>query len=200
MAPLTREPADGTIGRRPGERRRRAGDLASGYEKGSGGIFPSRREWPDVIEPLLPVLLDASGAQAGETVLVDGVLPGQEFFDGEGVATAGFLKRKQAAADGSNDLGLAPDDPALRARCRQIGDRQRAAVRPDNVFCPWSEGLRHGSTHALDFGNAREMYRPRLKICLNGTLQLDHCRRNAAARPAEPCLKSLELVDSRAFG
>ena len=93
-----------------------------------------------------------------------------------------------------------PDDPALRARCRQIGDRQRAAVRPDNVFCPWSKGLRHGSTHALDFGNAREMYRPRLKICLNGTLQLDHCRRNAAARPAARCLKSLELVDSRAFG
>ena len=123
-----------------------------------------------------------------------------EFFDGEGVATAGFLKRKQAAADGSNDLGLAPDDPALRARCRQIGDRQRAAVRPDNVFCPWSEGLRHGSTHALDFGNAREMYRPRLKICLNGTLQLDHCRRNAAARPAARCRKSLELVDLRAFG
>jgi hypothetical protein len=44
------------------------------------------------------------------------------------------------------------------------------------------------------------MYRPRLKICLNGTLQLDHCRRNAAARPAARCLKSLELVDSRAFG
>src|SRR6478672_9770342 len=151
-------------------------------------------------ERLLPILLDAGGAQAGETMLVDGVLPGEEFFDREGIATAGFLERKQAAAHGSNDLGLAPDDPALGARCRQVGDRQRAAVRPDNVFCPWSKGLRHGSTHALDFGNAREMYRPRLKICLNGTLQLDHCRRNAAARLAARCLKRLELVDSRAFG
>ena len=200
MAPSGENQRDGTIGAKAAGRTAAAPEIGC-CEKDSGGNFPSRRGWPDVlIEPLLPVLLDASGAQAGETVLVDGVLPGQEFFDGEGVATAGFLKRKQAAADGSNDLGLAPDDPALRAWCRQIGDRQRAAVRPDNVFCPWSKGLRHGSTHALDFGNAREMYRPRLKICLNGTLQLDHCRRNAAARPAARCRKSLELVDSCAFG
>src|SRR6185436_10274368 len=37
---------------------------------------------------LLPVLLDAGGAQAGEAVLVDGELPGQEFVDGQRVAAA----------------------------------------------------------------------------------------------------------------
>ena len=45
---------------------------------------------------LLAVLLDARGAQAGEAVLVDRILPGQEFFDGKRVAGAGFLERKQA--------------------------------------------------------------------------------------------------------
>src|SRR4051794_23129033 len=152
MAPSGENQRDGTIGAKAAGRtataRRRS--IVRVVRRVVGEFFRPRRGWPDVlIEPLLPVLLDASGAQAGETVLVDGVLPGQEFFDGEGVATAGFLKRKQAAADGSNDLGLAPDDPALRARCRQIGDRQRAAVRPDNVFCPWSKGFRHDQlTHS----------------------------------------------------
>src|SRR3977135_269884 len=130
-------------------------------------------------------------------MLVDRVLPGEEFFDGEGVAAAGFLEGKQAAAHGSNDLGLAPDDPALRARCRQIGDRQRAAVRPDNVFCPWSKGFRHGSTHALDFGNAGGMYRPRLKIYLNGTLQWTITAELPPSGRAVRCRKGFELVDCR---
>src|SRR5215468_4666976 len=59
---------------------------------------------------LLPVLLDARGAQAGKAVLVDRILPGQEFLDRQRVAAASFLERKQAAAHGSNDLGLASDD------------------------------------------------------------------------------------------
>jgi len=49
----------------------------------------------------------------------------------------------EPAAHGSNDLGLAPDDPALGARCRQIGDGQRAAVRPDDILGPRSKGLCH---------------------------------------------------------
>ena len=140
-------PPDGNLddGTMPRERpaQRRAGDLSVRVVRlAARGFSGPARVAGVIVQRLLPVLLDAGGTQAGETMLVDGVLPGEEFFDGEGVATAGFLERKQAAADGSNDLGLAPDDPALRARCRQIGDRQRAAVRPDNVFCPWSKGLR----------------------------------------------------------
>src|SRR5215468_10324578 len=92
---------------------------------------------------LLAVLLDARGPQAGEPVLVDRILPGQELLDRQRVAAAGLLKRKQAATHGSHNLGLAPDDPALGAWRRQVGDRQRAAVRPDDVFGPRSKGLHH---------------------------------------------------------
>ena len=42
---------------------------------------------------LLSVLLDAGGAQASETMLVDRCLPGEEFLDREGIAVAGFVER-----------------------------------------------------------------------------------------------------------
>ena len=45
-----------------------------------------------VLSGLLPILLDARGAQAGETVAVDGILPGQELFDGQRIAAAGFFQ------------------------------------------------------------------------------------------------------------
>src|ERR1700694_2932066 len=101
---------------------------------------------------LLPVLLDARRAQAGKAMLVDGILPGEEFLDGERIAAAGFLKRKKSAPYRSHHLGLAPNDPALGAWCRQISDRQRAAVRSDHVFRPWSKGLSHLDqlTHSTD--------------------------------------------------
>ena len=60
---------------------------------------------------LLPILLDAGGAQSGEARLVDGELPGQEFVDRQGVAAACLLEGKQAAADCGNDFGLTADDP-----------------------------------------------------------------------------------------
>lgn len=62
-------------------------------------------------EGLLAILLDAGGAQAGEAVLIDGKLPGQELVHGQGIAAAGFLKGKKTAADGGDDLGLAADHP-----------------------------------------------------------------------------------------
>src|SRR5258707_15190825 len=60
---------------RVGNRRqnRNAGLLAGACQKMGGGR-------------LLPVLLDARGAQAGEAVLVDRVLPGEEFFDRQRIA------------------------------------------------------------------------------------------------------------------
>ena len=60
----------------------------------------------------------------GEPVLVDGILPGQEFLDRERIAAAGLLQRKQAAAHGRDDFRLAADDPALGSRRGQIRDRQ----------------------------------------------------------------------------
>src|SRR6266540_4288300 len=97
--------------------------------------------WERGARGLLPVLLDARRAQAGEAVLVDRVLPGEEFLDRQSITAASFLEGEQPAAHGGDHLGLAPDDPALRARCRQIRNRQRAAVRPDHVLSPRSKGL-----------------------------------------------------------
>src|SRR5215211_3284890 len=81
---------------------------------------------------LLPVMLDAGRAQAGEAVLVDRLLPAQELLGRERVALAGLLEAEQAAADGRHHLGLAPDDPSARIRRRKVGDRQRTSVRPDH--------------------------------------------------------------------
>src|SRR5690348_15974052 len=74
---------------------------------GHGG----RRVLTGLNEVLQPILLDARGAQPGEAVLIDRVLPGEEFFDRQGVARAGLFKRQQATAHSRNDFGLAPDDP-----------------------------------------------------------------------------------------
>src|SRR5580658_3126432 len=63
---------------------------------------------------LLPVLLNARRAQAGQAMLVDRVLPGQKFLDGQRVAIARLFERKQAAADRRHDFRLAADDPAFR--------------------------------------------------------------------------------------
>jgi hypothetical protein len=72
---------------------------------------------------LLAVLLDARGAQAGQAMLVDGELPGQEFVDGQRVTAAGFLKGEQAAANRSNNLGLTADNPPFGSGRGQIRNR-----------------------------------------------------------------------------
>src|SRR5437660_7955112 len=77
----------------------------------------------DDIKRLLPILLDAGGAEAGEAVLVDGELPGQEFVDRQRIATAGFFQRQQPAAHGGEDVRLAADHPPLGAGCGQVRDR-----------------------------------------------------------------------------
>src|SRR4051794_1325591 len=116
---------------------------------------------PAMTSGLLPILLDACGAQASEAVLVDGELPGQEFVDGQRVAAAGFLQRQQTAADGGNDFRLAPDHPAFGAGCRQIRDRQWTAVRPDDVFYPRAMGFCHGVLTNSQPLNSREEGTPR---------------------------------------
>src|SRR3974390_3109157 len=89
---------------------------------------------------LLAILLDARRAQPREPVLIDRILPGQEFFDRERVACARFFQRQQAPANGRNDLRLAPDDPAFWGRRRQVRDRQRTAIWPDHIFDPRAVG------------------------------------------------------------
>src|SRR5690349_4766681 len=69
---------------------------------------------------LRAILLDARGAQTGQAMLIDRILPGKKFFDGQGIATAGFFQGKQSAAHSSNYFRLAANDPALGPRCGQI--------------------------------------------------------------------------------
>ena len=97
-----------------------------------------------VQESLLPILLDPGGPQAGQTMLIDGKLPGQEFVDGQRVTAAGLLKGEQAAADGSNNLSLTANDPPFGTGRGQVRDCKRAAVRPDDVFYPRAMGFCHG--------------------------------------------------------
>src|SRR5262249_18849364 len=117
---------------------------------------------------LLPILLDARGAQAGEPMLVDGELPGEEFLDRQRIAAAGLFERQQAAADRGHDLGLAPDDPALGSRGGQIRNGQRAAVGPDDVFDPRAMGLGHWKYSRKTMNATCALHGLRLKICLNG--------------------------------
>ena len=60
---------------------------------------------------LLPVLLDAGGAQSGKAMLIDRKLPRKEFIDRQRVAAASLLEGEQAAAHCGNDFGLAADNP-----------------------------------------------------------------------------------------
>src|ERR1700684_2823435 len=81
----------------------------------AGAFVPmqwQRRLW----KRLLPILLDSGGAQSSKAVLIDRELPGKEFIDGQRIATAGFLKGEQAAANCGNDFGLTANDPPLGTR------------------------------------------------------------------------------------
>jgi len=104
-------------------------------------IFVKSHRFPD---RLLAILLDAGGAKTRQTVLVDGKLPGEEFVDRQGVTAAGLLEGEKSATDSGDDFGLAADNPAFGAGRGQICNRQRTAVRPDDVFYPRAMGFCHG--------------------------------------------------------
>src|SRR5438034_4514238 len=44
------------------------------------------------------ILSDTRAAQTGKPVSLDGILPGQEFLDGEAISAACFFERQQAPA------------------------------------------------------------------------------------------------------
>lgn len=114
---------------------------------------------------LLAILLDAGGAKTRQTVLVDGKLPGEEFVDRQGITAAGLLEGEKSTTDSGDDFGLAADDPAFGAGCRQIRDCQRTAVRPDDVFYPRAMGFCHGVLTNSQPLNSRRNPNPRgLKI------------------------------------
>ena len=87
---------------------------------------------------LVAVLLDARGAQAGKAVVVDGGLPGQEFFDRQRITFTGFFEAEKATTHGGDDFGLPANHPAPRVGRRQIGDRQGAAIGTDDCEVTFS--------------------------------------------------------------
>jgi hypothetical protein len=92
---------------------------------------------------LLPVLLDARGAQARQTMLVDGELPAQKLLSGQGVTLTRFFEAQETAANGGDNLGLAADNPATGAGRGKVGNRQGTAIRPNDILDPWAVGFGH---------------------------------------------------------
>jgi hypothetical protein len=90
------------------------------------------------------ISLDARCAQTTKTIMVDRLLPRAEFVDGQRVPAARLLERKQATANRGNYLGFPMRHPAFCSLWRQIGDRQRRTVRPDDVVASWAMRLSHG--------------------------------------------------------
>src|SRR3979411_2494935 len=103
---------------------------------------------------LLPVLLNPCGAQAGEPMAIDRILPGEEFLDRQRIAAASFFERQQAATHGRDDFGLATDHPALCTGRRKVRNRERATVGPDDILDPRAMGLGDGYHQALDLLNS----------------------------------------------
>jgi len=95
------------------------------------------------------VLLDARSAQPRETVLVDGRLPGEIFLNRQGIALTRLLKAEKATSYGGDDFGLTADYPAPRGGRRQIVDRQRAAIWPDDIFDARSNLVGHCTHYTL---------------------------------------------------
>jgi hypothetical protein len=68
--------------------------------KAAGGLrigwsaLLGKRPGRAILGALLTVLLDTRRAQAGEAVLVDGILPGEEFLDGQRITAARLFERQ----------------------------------------------------------------------------------------------------------
>jgi hypothetical protein len=83
--------------------------------------------------PSARIFLNAGGAQPGESVAVNQILPSQEFVCRQHIPAASFLGRQEPAANGYHDFGLATNDPALRIGMREVCNCQGAAVRPNDA-------------------------------------------------------------------
>jgi hypothetical protein len=112
----------------------------------------------------MAVLLDARSTQTCKTILVDGCLPGQEFLGRQLVALARFLETEKATANGGYDLSLAPDDPSARICRREIGNRQGAPVRPNDVLDTRSNQIGHSTLYTTQKTNHGQFIATALKI------------------------------------
>jgi hypothetical protein len=108
----------------------------------SGGVLRSRHHGLSVA-----VLLNARRPQARKPMLVDRSLPGEKLVDGQLIAVACLLDAEQATANGSDHFRFTADHPTLRIFRREIRNRQRAPIGPDNVAHPRSHLLLGHDTH-----------------------------------------------------
>jgi hypothetical protein len=106
-----------------------------------------------LLAPLLPprstpmsgtISLDARHAQTAKTILVDRLLPGVEFIDGQCVAATRLFERKQSNANRGNNHGFPLRYPTFCFLWRQIGDRQHRIVWPDDMVASWAIRVSHG--------------------------------------------------------
>ncbi|CAH1653956.1 hypothetical protein CHELA40_10869 [Chelatococcus asaccharovorans] len=111
-------------------------------------LFP--RRWQGKRAVLLAIMLDARGPQAGQAMAIDGFLPAEEFLDSQRITLARFIEAEESASHSSDDFGFATDDPSLRIRRREIRDRQRTAIGPDDVFHPRAVGFGHDTLTIID--------------------------------------------------
>jgi hypothetical protein len=107
---------------------------------------PPRRDDDAILlqgQRLLPVVLDPGRPQACEAMLIDGMLPAQEFLGRERIALTRFFEAQQTAANSGDDFGFPADDPTACVRRGKICDCQRAAVRPNDILDPRTMGIGH---------------------------------------------------------
>jgi hypothetical protein len=115
--------------RTPSDRRCASAARQVAHEK----IRPGRNKLRKLYRKGLAIVLDTGRAQAGKTMSVDGTLPAQEFVHCKRIAMARFIEAQKTAANGSDDLGLAADYPALGVFRGKVGNRQRTAIWPNNI-------------------------------------------------------------------
>ncbi len=64
---------------------------------------------------------------------LDRPLPRKQFVDRKTVSVASLLNGQKPPTDSGNHLGFPPDDPTLCIARRQIRNRQRTPIGPDDV-------------------------------------------------------------------
>jgi len=98
---------------------------------------------------LLAILLNPRRPQPGKAVLVDRLLPGDEFLDGQRITLTRLFKAEQAPPHRRDNFCLTADNPTFRVPRRQIGNRKRTTVRSDNIFDARTHLIGHSTlTHS----------------------------------------------------
>jgi hypothetical protein len=80
-------------------------------------------------------LLNARRAKSGKAVLIERMLPVEDFLNGQRVSAARLVKGQEAATDRCHDVCLVTNHPA-RPWPREIGHCKRASIRTgDAIRC-----------------------------------------------------------------